>query len=345
MSNKAAQNYEKILLGVAVLAAAGFIFLGVKKSNAASADFDSVSQGRTSNDPSVAGAQEVGAAKSSVTSDRNYEQAEDDGREVDQFVGIPLFKKRDSPNDPSDPRRDPPIHPPIPNTWWLENHVSPNYADSPQRDHDGDGFSNLEEFEAKTSPNNGNEHPPLISKLSYVSDDSYEWIVEYGFVSGGKWIPTFKDGTGGTNRIDFDKGLEPGDVFFADAPMAKRFKFVRIEEREEKNQRLNIMEKKKYAIYSDEKPNKKAMGIEYEIPERFPSAEIASHVQYDRTAVLDLKAVGLEGREFRVEEYTSFALPPDAETKDYFLKSVTPDEIVVEYGPEGDRQSITIPRG
>lgn len=345
MSNKAAKNYEKILLGVAVLAAAAFIFLGVKKSSAADADFEPVRPGRGDDNPAVAGAEQVVAAKSSVTTDRTYERAEDEGREVDQFVGIPLFKKRDSPTDPSDPRRDPPIHPPIPNTWWLENHVPLVYADSPQRDHDNDGFTNLEEFEAKTDPNNGNAHPPLLNKLSYVKDDSYEWIVEYGFVSSGKWIPKFKDGQGGTNRVDFSAGLEPGDLFFSEPPMANRFKFDRIEERSEMNQRLNIEETKKYAIFSDEKPNKKAMGITYEIPERFPQAEIANHVQHDRTAVLDLKAIGMEGDEFRVEEYTTFSLPPGGEEKEYFLKKVTPEEIEVEYGPEGDRKTVTIPKG
>ena len=54
----------------------------------------------------------------------------------------------------------------------------------------------------------------------------------------------------------------------------------------------------------------------------------------------------MEGKEFKVEEYTAFALPPDSAKKDYFLKEVTPGSVTVEYvDPSGEKKTVEIPKG
>jgi hypothetical protein len=94
----------------------------------------------------------------------------------------------------------------------------------------------------------------------------------------------------------------------------------------------------------DQRPNKK--GMVYELPSPLSEERKSDYAQYDRTAVLSLEALGQEGREFKVEENTTFALPPDTPNKNYLVKKVTPETIIVEYpAADGSRKSIEISKG
>lgn len=355
--SKAPKNIEKILLGVAVVAAGGLIYLGMSKSGAVEEDFRPISTGKPGTETEVKGAMKVTEIVTSRTNDRTLDvgtiptdKLEGGEREVNLFTGVALFANRNDPNNPVDLVTSPDVHPPIPNVWWLKYNASPQFADSPLRDDDEDGFTNREEFDAQTSPTDKMSHPPLVAKLSYVKDESERWRVEFGFETGGKWLPKLKTGPleqdepGPKNRVAFDGGLEPGDIFFAEDPMKGRFKFIKIEERTVRNERMNIDQTLKFAIIEEQKENKK--GDLYEIPSRLPKAQREDTAHYDRTAVLDLQALGLNGKEFKVEERTKFALPPTAKEKDYLLKEVTPEAVVVEWqDKDGNTQSVTIPKG
>ncbi|MFC7336520.1 Amuc_1099 family pilus-like system protein [Haloferula chungangensis] len=354
--SKAPKNIEKVLLGVAVVVAGGLVYLGMSKSSAVSEDFSSNPGGQHGEDIEIKDAMKVTEVVSSRTSNRVLDvgtipsdKLEGGQREVNLFTGVPLFASREDPNNPVDLPTSADVHPPIPNVWWLKYNVSPQFADSPQRDDDGDGFSNIEEFNAGTDPSDKNVHPSLVAKLSFVKDESQPWRVEFGFETGGVWIPKLKTGAlpeeaGPKNRVAFDKGLKPGDLFFGEDPMKGRFKFTGFEERTERNERLKIDETLKYAQFEDQKPNK--LGLKYEVPNRLPRAQFQDFQQFDRTAVLDLQALGLDGKEFKVEERTNFALPPTAKEKDYYLKEVTPEAIVVEWkDKDGQTHSVSIPKG
>ena len=347
--SKAPKNIEKIMLGVGLLAGAGLAYLGFALSSEDA--FNKAAPNPRDGDVSVPGAEQVPGTINSLQSDRTIRpgivsstRLESGQREVDLFIGVPLFAERDNPNEPRDLLQSDDIHSPIPNQWWLKYDISPVYADSPQRDADEDGFSNLEEFEAKTLPNDPASHPELADKLGFVREEAVRWFLEFGFESGGKWIPKIENlDNKQKNRVDFDKGLAPGDIFFADEPFKGRFKFIEIEEREVFNERLNIKEKKSFAIYEDQKENKK--GTRYEVPNRIPKAVEPDFHQFDRTAVLELRALGREGAEFKVEENTRFSLPPNGEDKKYLLKRVTPDEIEIEWEVDGETRSRVIPKG
>ncbi|MEM1083477.1 MAG: Amuc_1099 family pilus-like system protein [Verrucomicrobiota bacterium] len=354
--SKAPKNIEKILLGVAVLAAGGLTYLGISKSGGVEEEFPPPSGGNGGDEVAIKDAVKVTESVTSVTSNRDFavatipsDKLEGGAREVNLLTGVPLFAQREDPNNPVDLPTSPDVHPPIPNVWWMKYNVSPQFADSPQRDDDGDGFSNLEEFEAGTHPGDRNIHPPLVAKLSYVKDESKPWRVEFGFDSEGLWIPRLKTGElpdekGPGNRVNFAEALKPGDTFFAEGEMAGRFKFNGIEEREVFNKRLKITEKIKFAMFEDLSSNKK--GQPYEVPSRLPKAQRSDTQQFDRTAVLDLQALGLAGQEMRVVEKTRFALPESSEDKKYLLKEVTPESVVVEWeNADGETQSVTIPKG
>ena len=60
------------------------------------------------------------------------------------------------------------LHPPVPNDWFVTNKLDLLENNILEDDTDGDGFSNLDEWTAKTDPNNKSSHPPLIDKLRLV---------------------------------------------------------------------------------------------------------------------------------------------------------------------------------
>ena len=61
----------------------------------------------------------------------------------------------------------PPLHPPVPNDWFLKNNLEDRILDGDvlEQDPDKDGFSNLDEFLAKTNPLDAASHPAYLSKL------------------------------------------------------------------------------------------------------------------------------------------------------------------------------------
>lgn len=349
--SKLPKNFEKTLLGVAGVAAVGFAAMGFMKSSGVAEDFPAPVAGSPKNDVGIPEAEAADASTNSLKLNRAFEPAEDNGREVDLFVGIRLFANKNDPNNPFDPIGDPKeMHPGIPNKSWVETGADPTYANSPDRDDDGDGFTNREEFEAKTHPVDPKSVPPLINKLAFLKDESTMWYVQFGFESEGKWAPKIRgrtpDGKQFENKISALEMIKPGETFFKnkDKPMAERFKFIGIIEKEVTSERTKLKQMVKFGQYEDLKPNKK--GEPYESQYGLPEAQLDASAYYDRTAVLDLQAIGYEGKEFRVEERTKFALPPDAPEKNYTLKKVTPEAIEVEYtDAAGATQTLEIKKG
>jgi hypothetical protein len=338
------KNYEKAAIGGAIVVALGLAYLGWSKFGGVDADFGIGLKGGGNNKTAVVGAEKIPMAMQSLKLDRSWKQALDGDRPVDLFTGIALFVKSSEPDKPVDPFTDAPIHPPVPNSWWIENRIDPGFADSPARDPDGDGFSNLEEFEAGTDPNASKSFPSLIAKLMYVKDDSLAWVIRPGFGSEGKFPFTYEDSKGRKNRVKPAEMIGPGGLFFDAEPMKGRFKLLGHEVRRVLNQRINVEQEVTIVRIEDQRPNKK--GVVYEFPSPLAEDRRNDHLKYDRTAVLSLEALGLAGKEIMVEENTAFALPPDAPKKDYLLKSVTPDSVSVEYtDASGGRRTVEIRKG
>jgi len=338
-------NYEKVALGGAVVAALGLAYFGWSKNSGVDDDFNISLKGAGNNNAAVAGAELIPKALQSMKLDRTWNQALDGDRPIDLFTGIPLFLKRSEPEKPIDLLKDASVHDAIPNIWWLKNRIDPGYADSSQRDPDGDGFSNMEEYKAETDPNSAKSHPALIAKLKYVKDESLAWVIRPGYgTQDGAFPFSYEDGKGRKNRIAPGGEIKPGGLFFPDEPMKNRFKLLGHEVRRELNSAINIEQEKTYVRIEDQKPNKK--GTVYEFPSPLSRDHMNEYLQFDRTAVLSLEALGLQGKEFKVEENTPFALPPDAPKKEYLLKKVTPDGISVEYpAANGSRRTVEITKG
>ncbi|MEI7954879.1 MAG: Amuc_1099 family pilus-like system protein [Verrucomicrobiota bacterium] len=338
------QNYEKAALGGAAVAALGFVFLGWSKVGSVTEDFNVNTKGSGKNNPAVASADLVAKAVSSLSLSRSLGQEKVDERPVDLFTGIQLFIARTDPGKTVDLFKSPPIHPPIPNLWWIQNNLDPGFADSPSRDADDDGFTNLEEFLAKTDPKDPKSHPPLINKLKFEKDDSLNWFIRPGFPDGDAFTFQYGDNQGGKNRTKTGIMVKPGELFFTDGVMKNRFKYLGMEKRMEMNNATHTQMEVTYAKIEDQVPNKK--GTIYEIPQ-FSEGRAQEFSKYDRSAVLSLEAVGNEGKSETFKENTSFGLPFDSDKKDYLLKKVTPDGVEIEYTDpvSGAKKTATIHKG
>jgi len=345
------QNYEKAAIGGAAVAALGFVLLGWSKVGSVPNDFAAAPKGSGNSNPAVPSADLVAKAVASLGLSRTWNQAEVDGRPVDLFTGIPLFLKKDEPTKAFDPYKSPPIHPPIPNIWWIQHNLDPGFADSPGRDADDDGFTNLEEFLAKTDPNDSKSHPPLINKLKYHTDESLKWFIRPGYQEGEKSPFKYGDdggvGAGGllNYRNKTKEAINIGDIFFADGAAKDRFKYLGSVKRKEMNKAINLEVELTYARIEDQKPNKK--GTVYEPLHNFPEGDVQKWAQFDRKAVLSLEAIGKEGSDEKIEENTAFGLPFDSPKKDYLLKKVTPDSVEVQYTDPatGAKKTATIRKG
>lgn len=330
-------NYEKAALGGAAVVALSLAFLGYSKLSSAADEF-TISQkgGKSNNDASIAAATAVKTATESLTSATAWASGSSNGRSVDSFVGVPVYAKKpvgDAAPEPLDPLDAEPIHPPIPNKWWVETGADPSYGDSPKRDDDKDGFTNEEEFNAKTNPMDAKSLPALVDKVKYAKNNSVMFLLKFTSVIGDnqyqfKYIDS-KD------RKEYRSGnaggfVQPGENLFTDGPAKNRFKLVKTEMRQEKNERTGVVSDVLWAVIEDQKENKK--GKLYEVPKRPIDHEIQKFYHYDRDAVLELAAAGHEGKQVTITENHTFSLPfgNDAK-KDYLLKEVNDGDLTIEY--------------
>mgnify|MGYP003575496989 CR=1 FL=1 len=339
------KNYEKAALGGAAVVALGLAYLGWSKLNGVDTDFATSLKDSGNNNPAVADKDRVSEALSSLGSPRVWDQGETaNSRPVNLFTGIPLFVSRNAPTKGIDLVTGDSVHPPIPNQWWLQYRLDPGFADSPQRDADDDGFSNLEEFEAKTDPTDEKKFPELVAKLKYTKDESLVWILRPGFESEGGFTFSYKDSNRQINKAGAATVVMPNTLFFAEGAMKNRFKLLGSEKRNVMNPRTNVEDSVTFVRIEDQRPNKK--GVIYEIPAQFKEDLENEHRHYDRTAVLRLDALGKGSEEFKIEENTTFSLPNGSDKKNYLLKSVTPEAIEVEYtAADGTKKTVQIPKG
>ena len=117
------------------------------------------------------------------------------------------------------------VHPPVPNDWFEKFGLAIQDADVLDQDPDGDGFTNLDEWQGGTDPTNKDSHPGYLTKLHLAS--ATEEPFRFVFAS---WVGD----TFALNTIDQSEPtqfLKVGDVI-----RGTDFKIVKFTEKHERNQ-------------------------------------------------------------------------------------------------------------
>ena len=117
------------------------------------------------------------------------------------------------------------VHAPVPNDWFEKFGLPVEDADALEQDPDGDGFTNLDEWQGSTDPTDKNSHPEYLSKLHLVA--ATEEPFRYMFSS---WV----GGTFAINAIDQSEAtqfLKKGDII-----RGTDFKIVKFNEKHDRNQ-------------------------------------------------------------------------------------------------------------
>src|SRR6266480_2411635 len=117
------------------------------------------------------------------------------------------------------------VHPPVPNDWFEQFALPIENGDVLDQDPDGDGFTNLDEWQGGTDPTDKNSHPDYLTKLHLVS--TAEEPFRYMFLS---WVGR----SFAINAIDQSEPtqfLKMGDVI-----RGTDFKIVKFTEKHDRNQ-------------------------------------------------------------------------------------------------------------
>jgi len=340
------ENYHVAALGGGVLVLAGLGYTSLSAKQAVVEEFATPisGQGKTT---TVEGVEELQALDKSLEGSSSIALSKTaTNRPVQLFTSVDLFVEDGKPNDLKDLlTMNEDVHPPIPNQWWVDNMLDPTWFDSPQRDKDGDGFTNLEEFEAKTDPNDDESYGDVITKLKVAEVKSTVWRLEFNSVlgKGFQFNLLFKEPGGPVqnNRMAANDAIEAGDFFFKEGVGKERFKLLKVEPRP--MQTATGQRDVPFAIVEDQLENKK--GDVYELQFGMKQAQLLKSTRYDHTVSFYLDAIGESGNKFDVVENGTFALPSSGADKNYKLTKVNLDsenkpESVEVQGPAGP---ITIP--
>lgn len=343
MASNLSNNYEKIVLVVAILIALALGVMAYMNIGKLETEFETPS-GVMHDAPKLPGLAKIESARGNLTKPHELAPAVVDGdRKVDTYTGIPWFLKKGEtlPVDLGNPNEQP-VHAPIPNSWWLENGIDPGFADSPQRDPDRDGFTNEEEFLAKTGPNDPKDYGDLSTKIELVKLIKEPYRLELSSESDQKYVLKYEDiftGRKRTNRSDYiPAGDEQRSIFFTDTPAQFKFRLVKVESREVENESTGLTTQETFATV--EVLNGPKKGTQYEF-----ARSNKKYIVRDYKVILVLNAIGEGGNQFEVLENDTFSLPFDSEAaeKPYKFKGVDENGgVIIEWQAGGETRTKTL---
>ena len=126
----------------------------------------------------------------------------------------------------------------IPNDVEVALGLDPNNAADAGGDIDGDGFTNLEEYVAKTDPKDPNSHPDYLDSLSVdgkpVTKTLPVFFKDINRLGGGKFRYVFRDPNAknpyGSRGVDYrvEQGQEIADTGFAPVEYTEKFEMQKI---------------------------------------------------------------------------------------------------------------------
>lgn len=264
----------------------------------------------------------VDAAKTRLAEPITFKPPVYEGKPISLFTSAPVIKV--APSQEVIPILDPKskqVRPPIDNRWLYENGLNMERADIATFDSDGDGYSNTEEFLAKTNPRDKASNPGVFTKVEYKECVKDPLTLK---------INTTTD----QNEVQFRR-TEPADIAFNTTHLKQgdsfpaerggtepRFKILQIIAPKSPRNLIAILDD----LLTKDKEEK------YELEFRGKPLELPS-----RRAKLVCK-LGKEEEKI-VSEGEDFTFAAEPETK-FTVKTITDEEVTLEVTPAGKTEKV-----
>ena len=173
-------NWEKaVLLLVSLLVILlGVLFVKQSLSFKERFEFEEVAK---SKELPVTGIESVRSAKTVVSLVEPWETPVRGGsaaKKVPLFVSVPIVQVGENIIDMTDPNA-PMIRPPVSNVWLQDHGLDYKLSDVLTQDKDGDDFTNVEEWDGKTSPSDPASHPAYGLKLVMLARQQQNYVIEF----------------------------------------------------------------------------------------------------------------------------------------------------------------------
>ena len=195
------------------------------------------------------------------------------------------------------------VHPPVPNEWFEQFGLPIADGDVLEQDPDGDGFTNLDEWEGHTNPMDRNSHPDYVTKLKLKSFSTEP----FPFVFASRTEDTF-----GINTIDL---REPTQfVKVGDMIAGTKFHVAHFREKFERNKYGTNVDVSELILENVETHEQVAL--------------VKERVAISPASIATLVYSWKGHRELTVKKDQEFSLPPETNIK-YKLIDVQPTKAVI----------------
>lgn len=231
------------------------------------------------------------------------------------FVSIPIVEVAGELVDMNDPKARS-VRPPASNKWLIDNGLDFLDGSVMSKDPDGDEFSNEEEWDAKTDPNDPASHPSYVDKLFLSSRQQRSYRLIFQAMPDDQRFQI--------RRVPTNAWPQQQNFMLrqGEASDDNQFRVESIEKKEGRNNLGITVDASELTITylpTGEK-FKITRGVEFSIPTYF--------------AIFDFALGG--GSQITVKKGESFVLPVDPDTK-YTLLEVEETEAEISFEPEPGR--------
>ncbi len=220
------------------------------------------------------------------------------------------------------------VHPPVPNEWLEEFGLPIAEADVLTQDPDGDGFTNLEEWQGKTNPTAKDSHPAFIAKLKLKSFTRESFPLTFQAAPG---VDTFQ-----LNYIDPKAPLPADGKPRPETILATLGKSIM---RWDPALRKEVSTG--YRVVDFKEKSQSSSGRVNQLVEDVSELTLENEKTKERVVLVKEKTAVSPGsvgtfvytwatppQEFVIKKDEEFSLPPDAEIR-YKLIDVQPDKAVI----------------
>ncbi len=229
------------------------------------------------------------------------------GRVADLLVSTPVVKTADGQVIALLDSAAPQLRPPIDNGWLYENELDLTRDDIAQLDNDGDGYSNLEEFEGKSNPRNRSDVPPFYTKLHYKECIKEPLSLKFAIYNNGEIQLSRTEPKPSKSAF-----MKAGETFSVEP----RFKVTKVEMREVTDS--GITDQKPFLIIEDSEA-KTAPPLEIRLGQTVERPNLSAKVIDE-----------LSGKDFVLKEGQEFELQKLPGTK-ILVAKVTEESVIISF--------------